>query len=234
MLFSMKMRKSGFTLVEMLVVIAIIGILAAVVLPAISGAKLAANASKSVNNCREIGKAMMMYVNDNKWYLPKAPEDDSTWTAGWMNIGGAGADGKIDSNRPLSDYLGSVIMFESPGDKGATGGACGAASPTAYAQYGTSYAWSKSDVGAVMGVEGKKVTIPLLKAGSAKKIIVFELPWQLNGTSTALAKKDNWYNKTKLRAACAFLDGHGEMVVSDITHTGVPADVDTVRKRNYY
>lgn len=57
--------KSAFTLVEMLVVIAIIGILAALILSAISSAKLRALRVQCINNVRQLGIIGLMYADDN-------------------------------------------------------------------------------------------------------------------------------------------------------------------------
>jgi len=54
----------GFTLIELLVVIAIIAILAAMLLPALSKAKQKAKQSACINNERQIGVALTMYVGD--------------------------------------------------------------------------------------------------------------------------------------------------------------------------
>jgi prepilin-type processing-associated H-X9-DG protein len=55
----------AFTLIDLLVVIAIIGILAAMLLPAFQGAKNQAKSTYCKNNLHEIGLAMEMYAGDN-------------------------------------------------------------------------------------------------------------------------------------------------------------------------
>ncbi len=63
-------RKTGFTLVELLVVIGIIAILIAILLPALNKARRAAQAVSCLANLRSAGQAMMMWTSENKGEIP--------------------------------------------------------------------------------------------------------------------------------------------------------------------
>ncbi|MCC6484638.1 MAG: prepilin-type N-terminal cleavage/methylation domain-containing protein [Armatimonadetes bacterium] len=61
---------SGFTLIELLVVIAIIAILAAILFPVFAKARQTALKAGCQSNLNQIGKAVMMYTQDNEETYP--------------------------------------------------------------------------------------------------------------------------------------------------------------------
>jgi len=63
-------RKNAFTLIELLTVIAIIGILAAIIIPATSKVRGTARAAQCASNLRQIGFGIPLYSQENKGAYP--------------------------------------------------------------------------------------------------------------------------------------------------------------------
>lgn len=87
----LKARKGGFTLVELLIVIIIIAILAGMLLLTTGAATDRAEATKIINDLRNMKSATLMYYVDNR-----------DWPTGTENTPGGAAGGLIAS---LSRYM---------------------------------------------------------------------------------------------------------------------------------
>ncbi|RRJ96156.1 DUF1559 domain-containing protein [Opitutaceae bacterium TAV4] len=70
-------RRGAFTLIELLTVIAIIGILAAIIIPTVSKVRKTARDAQCKASLRQIGAAVQMYIADNRGFLPNARIKDS-------------------------------------------------------------------------------------------------------------------------------------------------------------
>lgn len=133
-------RTVGFTLIELLVVIAIIAILAALLLPALTKAKMKAQGTMCMNNHRQLAIAWRLYAEDNNDVLvfastvkggrgggsvpmntanPNDP-DNFAWSGAHMNFDGANRanwDVNYDmAQRPLWKYSKSQSIYKCPSD----------------------------------------------------------------------------------------------------------------------
>src|SRR6266404_2203553 len=105
----------GFTMLELLIVIAVIAILATIAFPAFIAVQEHAKATKDMNNLRQIGIATQLYMNDNDGTLP------GSTTVTWMS-------------QLHPKYLSSWNIFQSPFDTRAPseGGILAPVSPISY------------------------------------------------------------------------------------------------------
>lgn len=114
----------AFTLVEMLVVIAVLGVLAALLLPALSRGKEAARATACISNLRQIGLALQIYVDNHRNRLPVMRDREADTNSAPTN-----ALPSVDV--VLKTELGNLNVLRCPSDRAGV-----------FVQTGSSYSWN--------------------------------------------------------------------------------------------
>ena len=118
-------QHSGFTLVELLVVIAVIAMLMAILLPALRKAKQLARRVVCGSNLRQLAKGWSLYLEDNDEYFPVRARNAEFYYGGWR--GDKDVEGRY-LNKPLGrdpslTSANEAKVFRCPSDRGGMPGA---------------------------------------------------------------------------------------------------------------
>jgi prepilin-type processing-associated H-X9-DG protein/prepilin-type N-terminal cleavage/methylation domain-containing protein len=150
----MKRREVGFTLVELLIVLAVIGVLAALLLPVFSRAREKSRQASCQANQKQILLSVNMYVQDYDGFFPRNYYHNA---AGQI----------VTWYEALLPYTKSQQMFQCPTDNGTSIGGDWAPTPKFRSSYAASYdllrgEGSESAASAPLSGVGKSATTVFL------------------------------------------------------------------------
>lgn len=138
--------RRAFTLLELLIALAVVGVLTVLLLPALSSARTSSHRAVCAGNQRLIGEAWAIYLEGSDGRFPVVYVQPA-WRYGGVRFSRIDGTPRLDHNRPLNRYMpGNLgvpaeVLFRCPADQGITGehAEVGTGSRTAYEAFGTSY-----------------------------------------------------------------------------------------------
>lgn len=107
----MRKQTRAFTLIELLTVIAIIAILAAIIVPVFNRAKVSANRSADISNMNALRSALGVYVADQGGYPPQLLGYVTLYSAG-PNAGNVIPAGQVTAFLKGPKYVESILTFQ--------------------------------------------------------------------------------------------------------------------------
>jgi prepilin-type N-terminal cleavage/methylation domain-containing protein/prepilin-type processing-associated H-X9-DG protein len=218
-------RRSAFTLVEVLVVIAIIAVVMALLLPAVQNARAAARRSQCLNNLHQIGLGVMQYAGTHKGHFP------------WTYHAGA-SQSWITTLAPFMENVNNVRLCPEPTQTGNQ-----RALATSSGFIGTSYvineylAYATSDGYSVLNInrlKNKTRMIVLFEGADGLSATDDHVHTSLWYTPFDIARGQVWMRMTQeinpLRhlgnsANYLFADGHAETIPEQTVYAWMQNDI---------
>ncbi len=210
--------KRAFTLTELLVVLAVIAILAALILPALNSAKAKGMRTVCMNNLREVNRGLRMYTDDFSDWSPSTPATNKSPSLQNM-VAFTGFRKLIKTNLGLKAASSSKDrVFGCPADLfyydlrlGGDGYIQRGFRDESFSDY-SSYGFNAGTTNPILaintpGLAGKKVSSV---REPAKTVLIAELsslfPWSWHESKKPLAVENAVFNDAK--NMMSFVDGH--------------------------
>ncbi len=143
------MKKRGFTLIELMVVIAVIALLAAVLFPVFLSVRAKGRQTACLSNLEQLGLAFSLYAHDNEDQFPYGGDANDIYSSPniWLTASHGEFAAAAATLKPLpvvlNPYIKNKDLWRCPSDMGFdyldTSGTSISAHPSSFEQYGSSY-----------------------------------------------------------------------------------------------
>jgi prepilin-type N-terminal cleavage/methylation domain-containing protein/prepilin-type processing-associated H-X9-DG protein len=204
------MKRRGFTLIELIVVISIISLLAAILFPVFDTVRARARQTVCLSNLHQLGVAVTLYAQDNDDFFPYGGDAGDRNTDAWQTADGGKYWPEAHLLPALPDilqpYTSSRELWHCPADTGfdyedAASIVSLKASPTSYSTFGLSYYYR---------------TILALQHQTLSGVVAYEpnAPFAQHGPSEINVLSDSygfWHGDAELRTEhfnTLMADGH--------------------------
>ena len=201
------MKKNFFTLIELLIVVAIIGILVSLLMPSLNKAKEKAKIAVCLSNHRQLAVAYHLYANANRQFAVV-----HSWYRDFIGKTGYKGWGAPEEERPLNKFADSQLG-KCPADKGAVHNNWNDNQWEAFGNsYYVTYA-SSTNVDKSTNVPSSNVGLYVTEFMKPDRKIMF-----YNSNLGFGTKKDwhnpsgkaKWHSQVNPQFPVSFIDGHAE------------------------
>lgn len=203
-------RVKDFTLIELLIVVAVIGILVTLLLPSLNKAREAAKLTVCVSNMNQLSYAYLAYSAENDSKMVSSTSDASNGMPAWIVHSSWNFDNNVLES-PLWPYLKSKDIFRCPNENRQNIYTNG--------NYKRTYSINSYLNGNSFGIEQSKIVSSVYKVDSAENTFVFigeEDPRGCNVNSFSVGSTSSWVdwpasNHGTKRIPVSFIDGHSSI-----------------------
>lgn len=221
----------GFTLLELLLALAVASVLLAILLPTLNTARIASHKDDCANNQRLINEAWQICLETNSGQFPAIAVEPG-WFYGGLRFSSIDDSPFLDFDRPLNRYMPQNILikhgeevFKCPGDTGIHGEVAGVGTGTlsAFRAFGTSYRANSLLLSQREEATESSISRDTLTTTRSKLLLMGDAVWYEVYEKTG--RQANWHAVANA-GNVLFLDGSVRFITIDPDNISSSIEVD--------